>query len=116
VFASALVGSMILGIVVLHALLAQQSFRIVDAERRIDELGHVRLELVRVQATLSAPDRIAAWAIRHDMRLPDDIRILRAPEAPADPAGADITSDATDVAASKRVDSGGPRRSTEQDG
>jgi hypothetical protein len=83
---------MVLGIVVLHALLAQQSFRIAEAERRIDELGVERLELVRAQATLSAPGRIADWAFRHDMRLPDDIRILRAPEGSGDRSGADNTS------------------------
>lgn len=88
-FSNALVGSMVFGIVVLNVLLAQQSFRIDEAERRLDELAVERLELVEEQATLSAPGRIAAWASRHGMRLPDDIRILRAPNGPADPAGAD---------------------------
>ena len=97
VFAFALVGSMVLGIVVLHVLLAQQSFRIAAAEQTIDELGGERLELLRTQATLSAPGRIADWAFRHDMRLPDDIRILRAPEGSGDPSGAVTTShDTTD--------------------
>jgi len=100
VFAFSLVGSMVLGIVVLHALLAQQSFRIAEAGRSIDELGVERLELLRAQATLSAPGRIADWAFRHDMRLPDDIRILRAPEGSGDPSGAVTrSSDATDEAA-----------------
>jgi hypothetical protein len=86
---------MVFGIVVLHALLAQRSFRIDDAERRIEVLGTEHLDLVRAQATLSAPGRIAAWATRHGMRLPDDIRILRAPNGTADPAGAG-TSASTD--------------------
>jgi cell division protein FtsL len=99
VFASALVASMVLGIVVLHALLAQQSFRLADAERKIDQLSVERLELLRAQATLSAPGRIADWAFRHGMRLPDDIRILRAPEGSGDPSGAVTTfGDATDEA------------------
>ena len=99
VFASALVASMVLGIVVLHALLAQQSFRLGDAERKIDQLGVERLELLRAQATLSAPGRIADWAFRHGMRLPDDIRILRAPEGSGDPSGAVTTiGDATEEA------------------
>jgi hypothetical protein len=99
VFASALVASLVLGIVVLHALLAQQSFRLADAERKIDQLGAERLELLRAQATLSAPGRIAGWAFRHGMRLPDDIRILRAPEGSGDPSGAVTTfGDATDEA------------------
>lgn len=91
VTASVLVGVMVLGIVVLNVLLAQQSFRIEESERRIDALGRERLGLVREQATLSAPGRIAGWASRHGMRLPDDIRILRAPSGPSDPAGTDTS-------------------------
>ncbi len=83
---------MVLAIVVLHVLLAQQSFRIDAAERRVEALSQERLGLVTERATLSAPGRIAEWATRHGMRLPDDIRILRAPNGPSDPAGAD-TSD-----------------------
>jgi cell division protein FtsL len=93
-FASALVGSLVFAIVVLHALLAQQSFRIAEAEQRIEVLDQERLGLVREQATRSAPGRIAAWATRHDMRLPDDIRFLRAPDGPGDPAGAAVSSEA----------------------
>ncbi len=84
---------MVLGILVLNVLLAQQSLRIDEAERRIEALAAEHLELVEEQATLSAPGRIAAWASRHGMRLPDDIRILRAPNGPADPAGADPVAD-----------------------
>jgi len=91
VTSSVLVGLMVLGIVVLNVLLAQQSFRIEESERRIDALGRERLGLVREQATLSAPGRIAGWASRHGMRLPDDIRILRAPNGPSDPAGTDTS-------------------------
>ena len=89
-------GSMVFGIVVLNVLLAQASFRIDEAERQIDALAQEHLELVREQATLSAPGRIAAWASRHGMRLPDDIRILHAPgEGSADPAGADPNTSTT---------------------
>jgi hypothetical protein len=84
---------MVFAIVVLHVLLAQQSFRIDEAERRLELLGQDHLELVRERATLSAPGRIAVWANRHGMRLPDDIRILRAPEGRDDPAGADTPSE-----------------------
>jgi hypothetical protein len=84
---------MVFGVVVLNVLLAQQSFRIDEAERRLEILDRDHLELVRERATLSAPDRIAAWADRHGMRLPDDIRILRAPNGLADPAGADNTDE-----------------------
>ena len=97
--AGVLIGSMLFGIVVLNALLAQTSFRIDQAERRIEELSQEHLSLVREQATLSAPGRIAAWASRHGMRLPDDIRILHAPGVgSADPAGAGTSSQvATEV-------------------
>jgi cell division protein FtsL len=90
--ASTLVGAMVFAIVVLHVLLAQQSFRLDTAERRLVALDQENLALVREQATLSAPGRIAEWATRHGMRLPDDIRILRAPNGPSDPAGAGISS------------------------
>jgi cell division protein FtsL len=84
------------GIVVLNALLAQTSVRIDQADRRMQELSQEHLALVREQATLSAPGRIAAWASRHGMRLPDDIRILHAPGVgSADPAGAGTSSQAT---------------------
>ena len=91
--AGILIGSMLFGIVVLNALLAQTSFRIDQAERQIEELSQEHISLVREQATLSAPGRIAAWASRHGMRLPDDIRILHAPgTGSADPAGAGTSS------------------------
>jgi cell division protein FtsL len=97
--ASALVGSMVFGIVVLNVLLAQASFRIDESERRIEALSEEHLELQREQATLSAPGRIAAWASRHGMRLPDDIRILHAPgKGSADPAGADSNASQTGAA------------------
>ncbi len=78
ILAATVVGSMVLGIVSLNALLAQQSFRIDQAERRIEELTTRHLDLVHEQARLSAPGRIAAWARRNGMRLPDDIRSLHA--------------------------------------
>jgi hypothetical protein len=96
VLASTVVGSMVFGIVVVNVLLAQTSFRIGEAERRLEELTEDNLELVRVQATLSAPGRISAWASRHGMRLPDDIRILQAPgSGSGEPAGADPSSGTT---------------------
>jgi hypothetical protein len=97
VLASTVVGSMVFGIVVVNVLLAQTSFRIGEAERRLEELTDDNLELVRAQATLSAPGRISAWASRHGMRLPDDIRILHAPgSGSGEPAGADPSSGTTD--------------------
>ncbi len=88
VLSSVLVGSIVLGLVSLNALLAQTSFRIDDVSNRIDSLSQEYLQLTREQAELSAPGRIAAWASRHGMRLPDDIHFLHVPtSAPAAPAG-----------------------------
>lgn len=97
VLASTVIGSMVFGIVVVNVLLAQTSFHIGEAERRLEELSEDNLELVREQAILSAPGRISAWASRHGMRLPDDIRILHAPgSGSGEPAGADPSSRSTD--------------------
>ena len=93
VLATILVAPMLLGIVSMNALLAQTSFRIDEAERRVEELSTENLSLLHEQARLSAPGRIAAWASRNGMRLPDDIRSLHASGgAPAAPAGAADTS------------------------
>jgi hypothetical protein len=102
VLASTVVGSMVFGIVVVNVLLAQTSFRIGEAERRLEVLTEDNLELARAQATLSAPGRISAWASRHGMRLPDDIRILHAPgSGSGEPAGADPSSGTTDLRGTK---------------
>lgn len=93
ILATVVLGSMVLGIVSLSALLAQQSFRIDEAERRMEELTTAQLDLVHEQARLSAPGRIAAWARRNGMRLPDDIRSLHASgDLQTAPAGAADTS------------------------
>lgn len=89
IFSSVLVGSMVLGLVALNALLAQSSFRVDDLEQRVGVLTQQNLELTRQQAALSAPGRIAAWARSHGMRLPDEIRFLHVPAASTTaPAGA----------------------------
>lgn len=92
VFSAFVVGSMILAIVTFNVLLAQTSFRMDAAQQRIDRLAQEQVDLVRLQASLSAPGRVAAWARRHDMRLPDDIRFLHVPSTQAAPAGAAGTS------------------------
>ena len=93
VLSFAVLGSMVFGIVVVNVLLAQTSFRISTAEQRLEELSQEHLELVSEQASLSAPGRIAAWASRHGMRLPDDIRFLHTSGGrQADPAGAGSSS------------------------
>jgi cell division protein FtsL len=94
------VGSIVLGLVSLNALLAQTSFRIDDVSDRIDSLSQEFLRLTREQAELSAPGRIAAWASRHGMRLPDDIHLLHVPtSASAAPAGVPDSLDPRALAA-----------------
>jgi cell division protein FtsL len=92
VFAGALIGAMVLGLVSMNALLAQTSFRIDDLQGRIDALAQANVRLTSEQARLSAPGRIAEWARRNGMRLPDDIRSLHAPTGPSAPAGDADTS------------------------
>jgi cell division protein FtsL len=86
---------MVLGLVALSALLAQNSFRVDDLQRRIGLLSQENVELTRQQAALSAPGRIAAWARSHGMRLPDEIRFLHVPAvrstAPAGDADPSVT-------------------------
>jgi cell division protein FtsL len=86
--AAVLLGPMLLGIAGMNALLAQQSFHLDALERHIASLATEHQELVHERARLSAPGRIAAWARRMGMRLPDDIRPLHTPgEDQAAPAG-----------------------------
>ncbi len=74
-------GTPVFGLVTLNALLAQSSFRVDDLQQRIQDLSQRNVELTIEHAKLSAPGRIAAWARRHGMRLPDDIRALHVPSA-----------------------------------
>jgi cell division protein FtsL len=86
---------MVLTLVSLKALLAQQSFAVDDLSKRIDALEGQHLELASEQAQLSAPGRIADWARQSGMRLPDDIRLLHAPDASTGPAGAGTSEGGT---------------------
>jgi len=79
VFASLLIGGMVIGLVTLNALLAQTSFRIDDLQTKLDGLADRHTVLTRQAAHLSAPGRIADWARRNGMRLPDDIEFLHVP-------------------------------------
>ncbi|HSL15734.1 MAG TPA: hypothetical protein VK962_05575 [Actinomycetota bacterium] len=88
VLSTVVVGSMVLALVALNTLIAQSSFRIDDLNARIDTLARRNLQLTSEHAKMSAPGRIADWARRNGMRLPDDIRFLHAHDEPAgSPAG-----------------------------
>ena len=79
VFASVVIGAMVVGLVALNAVLAQTSFRIDDLDAKLADLTDRNTVLTRQVADRSAPGRIADWAARHGMRLPDDIHILLVP-------------------------------------
>jgi cell division protein FtsL len=71
VFASLVVGSLVLGLTTLNAVLAQGSFRVDDLSHRVDRLQR---EFERRQlevARLSAPGRISRLAAGLGMVLPD---------------------------------------------
>lgn len=92
--ATALAVVAILGLVSLNAFLAQNQFRIERLSNRIETLAERNGELQREAAHLSAPGRVATWARRNGMRLPDDPHILHVGAAGSDdPAGAGFTGD-----------------------
>ncbi|HXF72693.1 MAG TPA: hypothetical protein VNO79_08820, partial [Actinomycetota bacterium] len=79
VLATAVVSLAVIGVVALNALVAQGEFRIEALEERVDGLAEAYRVRTEEAARLSAPRRIAAWARRHGMRLPDDVHILHVP-------------------------------------
>jgi cell division protein FtsL len=79
VLAAALASLAVTGVVALNALVAQREFRIEALEERIDGLADAYRARTEEAARLSAPRRIAAWARRHGMRLPDEVHILHLP-------------------------------------
>jgi cell division protein FtsL len=97
---SALVAAtLVVGLVTLNAMVAQRSFRIDDLQARVDDLSRHNVLLERQAARLSAPERIAAWAQRHGMRLaPDgDLHILQVAGATTQPVPAGSPTESTGV-------------------
>ncbi|MFM7719296.1 MAG: hypothetical protein ACKO8G_07435, partial [Actinomycetota bacterium] len=76
--AAAVLGGLLLAVVSLNVVLASSSLRIDAAQQRLRDLGAEQRELLRTQAALSSPERIAAWAESHGMRMAEDVRILGA--------------------------------------
>ncbi|MDP9295228.1 MAG: hypothetical protein M3O88_00855 [Actinomycetota bacterium] len=72
---------MILGLVALHAVLAQTSFRIDDLTTHVNDLTNRNAGLRKSVAVLSAPEQVAAWAQKHGMNAPDphDVHVLHPP-------------------------------------
>jgi cell division protein FtsL len=79
VFAASLIGLLILGLVSLNALLAQQSFRIAELTDRVDRLSEIHDDHVLEVAQLSTPSRILDGAALLGMEIPKRTVVLRIP-------------------------------------
>ena len=77
VFAASLLGLLILGLVSLNALLAQNSFRIAELTDRVDRLAQEHDERVLEVAQLSTPSRIIEQARFLGMDVPERTVVLR---------------------------------------
>jgi cell division protein FtsL len=78
-FASLVIVLLVLGVVAMNALFAQTAFAVHSTQTRVTELAEQHDVLATDVAQLSSPSRIAAWAERYRMVLPDDVVILRVP-------------------------------------
>ena len=79
VFASAVIIVLVVGVVALNALFAQTAFAVHSMQTRLTDLSEQHDVLATEEARLSSPGRIAAWAERYQMVLPDNVVILRVP-------------------------------------
>jgi cell division protein FtsL len=82
---SVVVTAMVVGVVSLSALAVQTSFRADALRAQIDELADRQQVLTEQVAALSSPARIASWAHRAGMQVPDHVVVLRV----QDPDGGD---------------------------
>ena len=78
-FASIIIVLLVLGVVAMNALFAQTAFAVHSTQTRVTELAAQHDVLATDVARLSSPSRIAAWAERYRMVLPDHVVILRVP-------------------------------------
>jgi cell division protein FtsL len=85
ILTSVVVTAMVVGVVSLSALAVQASFRADALRAHIDELADRQQVLTEQVASLSSPARIAAWARRGGMQVPDHVVVLRV----RDPDGGD---------------------------
>jgi cell division protein FtsL len=78
-FASVVIVLLVLGVVAMNAMFAQTAFAVHSMQTRVTELAEQHDVLATDVARLSSPSRIATWAERYQMVLPDDVVILRVP-------------------------------------
>jgi cell division protein FtsL len=79
VFASAVIVVLVVGVVALNALFAQTAFAVHSTQTQLSDLAEQHDVLATEEAQLSSPGRIAVWAERYHMVLPDNVVILRVP-------------------------------------
>lgn len=87
VFASIVVVLLVVGVVALNALFAQTAFAVHSMQTHVAALDEQRDVLATDAARLSSPSRIATWAERYQMVLPDNVVILRVPHFGRTPSG-----------------------------
>jgi outer membrane murein-binding lipoprotein Lpp len=79
VFASVVIVMLVVGVVALNALFAQMAFAVNSMQAHVATLSEQRDVLATDAARLSSPNRIATWAERYQMVMPDSVVILRVP-------------------------------------
>ncbi|MGH2724199.1 MAG: hypothetical protein ACRDI0_08010 [Actinomycetota bacterium] len=79
VVSAVMVGSMVMGLVSMQALVAQRSFDVQDLEQRAGELATDYTYLRRELAELSNPGRIEAAARKAGLVLQEQVEVLEVP-------------------------------------
>jgi cell division protein FtsL len=87
VFASIVIVLLVIGVVTLNALFAQTAFGVHSMQTHVAALNQQHDVLAADAARLSSPSRIATWAERYQMVLPDNVVILRVPHFGRTPSG-----------------------------
>ena len=78
-FASIVIVLLVVGVVALNALFAQTAFAVHSMQTHVAGLDEQHDVLATDAARLSSPSRIATWAERYQMVLPNNVVILRVP-------------------------------------
>jgi cell division protein FtsL len=80
-FSGAVVSILVMGLVALNALLVQTTYRMQAVQQNVQDLSDRHVQLEEAAASLSSPERVAAWAARHQMVMPEPgaTVILRVP-------------------------------------
>lgn len=93
--AAALVSALVLAVVSLNAMVVNTTYRLTEAQQRVQTLAEVHDQLDVEVATLSSPSRIAEWADVVGMVVPGpgESVILRVPGERTRPAASQDRSD-----------------------